>query len=119
MREQFSSVCYFLTRAAESISDPTRKVSTLEKSPTCKKPKRVAILYTFLPVNKFHEKTKTNNELIKLSSIVCVAKKPDILHFVPLLNTFMNHTVALGDMYLHCNEQGPLHTQRPAVLNTD
>ena len=82
MREQFSRAFYFFTHANESISDPTWKVSTQENSPTYKQPKRVATPYIFL-VNKSHEKTKTNNELIKLSSI---ARKHDILRFIPFLD---------------------------------
>lgn len=69
--------------------------------------KRLALFYIFLIVDKSHVMTKTNKELIILT---CVAKASysfvlcvKDLHCCSetIKNTFVSHTVALGDTILH------------------
>lgn len=68
--------------------------------------KRLALFYIFLIVDKSHVMTKTNKELI----LTCVAKasysfvlcvKDHHCCSETIKNTFVSHTVALGDTILH------------------
>lgn len=63
----------------------------------------------FLTVNKSYEKTRTNNVLILITSIDCVAcsamRMSHRLCCCPetLKNTQMSNTFALAEMFRHCN----------------
>lgn len=63
----------------------------------------------FPNVNKSYEKTRTNNVLILITSIVCVACSTiPMSHKLcccleMLKNTQINDTFALDEMFRHCN----------------
>ena len=54
----------------------------------------LAVFYIFLIVNKSHVQSQTNNELILLTSVVCVSKDWYVLFFCPKMmkNMLIQHT---------------------------